>query len=288
MIAAIERYAKTSGLGPKFDLSVGFVDIVTGQQANYDGLTRHIALSTFKGPLGAYYLWLVEQGKLAAKQEDARYLISMMARSDNESTSCVFKRVGGLAGYNDWLAVQGLSRENNFVARWQNWGCSADKEFYLLPIDSRYFTGDKALGIPGGAWLHCYPDPRHFECQEAFSPAELALLYAKLYRGDVLNADHTKLWLYWIKKDNEDVALVKNLTAAQLSGVTAYAKNGFSARNDEYPVNFQHEAGVFVTPYGAYALAVFTQGNPDWPGTEPLGTVGKMVYDYFVEAHSGR
>jgi beta-lactamase class A len=121
MIAAIQTYVRTAAIGPQFDLSIGFVDVKTGQRADFDGQTRHFALSTFKGPLGAYYFWMVEQGKLTPQQSDLDRLQPMMSRSDNQATSCVFKRVGGLAGFNDWLAAEGLDRQNNFVAQWENW-----------------------------------------------------------------------------------------------------------------------------------------------------------------------
>jgi hypothetical protein len=284
MIDAIQAYVRSAGIGPKFDLSVGFVDVQTGQAANFDGQTRHFALSTFKGPLGAYYLWLAEQGKLTPAQHDPDHLAAMMGRSDNEATSCVFKRVGGLAGFNDWLAGQGLSRENNFIAQWENWACTDDRVVDIMPPDLRYFNGDKTLGLPGESTLqHCFP--KRFACHLAFAPIELAAFYSKLYRGQVLTMGDTRLWLSWMQKDVADAALLRDLNRGEQARVAAYVKNGFSASGDQYPINFQHEAGILVTPYGAYALAVFTQGDPDWPGTEPLGAVGRIVYDYFTTVH---
>jgi Beta-lactamase enzyme family len=133
--------------------------------------------------------------------------------------------------------------------------------------------------------MTCYP--MRFECFEAFAPVELASLYADLYQGKVLNEQDTRQWLSLMKKDARNVALIRDLTPAQQASLTPYIKDGFSAKNGAYPVNFQHEAGIVVTPYGVFTLAVFSQGNPDWPGIEPLGAVGKIVYDYFVKMHGG-
>jgi hypothetical protein len=283
LIDQIDDYAFHAFVGEKFDLSVGYVDMVSGQSADYDGKTRHFALSTFKGPLAAYYLWLVQQGDLSPQLGDVEHIVPMLAESSNIDTSCVIKRVGGLAGFNDWLAeTGGLARENNFVARWTGWGCrEGDAPTTLIDPDMRYLTGDKTLGLPGGYQLaHCYPT---FSCAEAFAPVELAMFYTRLYQGEILDADNLDQWLTWMEKAPEDSALARDLpTNVDLK---IYVKNGFSHQDEKTPLNFQHEAGIIVTPYGAYALAIFTQGNDSWPGTEPLSIVGRMVYDEFMRQH---
>jgi beta-lactamase class A len=279
---AIQEYLNDAGLGPEFDMAVGFVDIETGQIFSFDGETRHYALSTFKGPLAAFYLWLIEHDQLEPLPSDESHLIPMLAESSNPDTSCVLKRVGGLAPFNDWLAEQGLDRQNNFIASWQSWACIDDGQGVILPPDLRYIQGDQALGLPGNyALFRCYPTYR--SCDKAFAPLELAQFYARLYRGEVLNEDHTAQWLDWMKKDRDDAALSSDLPAAVQ--VRAYVKNGFRHSDEGAPIHFYHEAGIIETPYGVYALAVFTQGNPSWPASKPLAAVGYIVYDYFVAAH---
>lgn len=262
-------------------MAIGFIDVQTGQILSFDGESRHYALSTFKGPLAAFYLWLIEKGRLEPLPSDAAYLIAMLEESNNPATSCIFKRVGGLAPFNDWLAEQGLSRENNFVAGWQSWACKQGTQAYILPLDLRYIQGDPSLGLPGDYALYrCYPTYRH--CDKAFAPLELAHLYVRLYRGEVLSAENTAQWLTWMEKDRDNAALIKDLPDD--AQVHAYIKNGFRAKDEEALVHFYHEAGIIETAYGAYALAVFTQGNPDWPASGPLAAAGHIIYDYFVGA----
>ena len=286
LIDQIKAYVKEAGLGAKFDMAVGFVDVQTGQTASFDGDSKHLSLSTFKGPLGAYYLWLVERGTVKPQASDDALLVAMMNESDNGATSCVFKHVGGLAGFNDWLAAQGMTRENNFIARWQNWGCAENGKTTLLPPDPRYEgKGDPALNLPGNYAVQTCA-PKRQRCTEAFAPLELAKLYARIYAGAVLTADDTTRWLNWMEKKRENIAFDKLLPA--FAPVRAYVKNGFDAQDAVDPLNYYHEAGIVETPYGVYTLAVFTQGDPDWPATGPVAVVGKLVYDYFADAHRGR
>jgi hypothetical protein len=278
----IQDYLNRSGLGPKFDMAIGFVDIQTGQTFSFDGETRHYALSTFKGPLAAFYLWLVERGQIEVQPSDEQHIIPMLAVSSNTDTSCVIKRVGGLTPFNDWLAEQGLSRQNNFVASWQSWACRDDGEAYIAPLDMRYMEGDKSLGLPGNyALFQCYPTYRR--CDKAFAPLELAAFYARVYRGDVLNPEDTIQWLDWMEKSQDQAALLANLPGNE--PIHGYVKNGFRIHDDSVSISFYHEAGVVETPNGAFALAVFTEGDPYWPATKPLATVGQIIYDYFVTAH---
>lgn len=279
---AIQEYLNGSGLGPQFDMAVGLVDIQTGQTFSFDGETRHYALSTFKGPLAAFYLWLIEHNRLEPLPSDASHLIPMLAESSNPATTCVLKRVGGLAPFNDWLAEQGLDRRNNFIASWQSWACNDYGQSTILPPDLRYIRGDSSLGLPGDyALFRCYPTYRN--CDKAFAPLDLAMFYTRLYQGEVLSPENTAQWLDWMEKDRDGAALIRDLPDEEQ--VRAFVKNGFRARGGDVSVNFHHEAGVIETPYGAYALAVFTQGNPGWPASKPLAAVGHIIYDYVVAAH---
>lgn len=278
----IQEYLNGSGLGPQFDMAVGFVDAQTGQTFSFDGEKRHYALSTFKGPLAAFYLWLIENGRLEPLPSDESHLIPMLSESSNPDTTCVLARVGGLAPFNDWLAEQGLDRQDNFIASWQSWACNDNGQGFILPPDLRYMWGDPSLGLPGDyALFRCYPTYRN--CDKAFAPLALAMFYTRLYQGRVLNEEHTIQWLDWMEKDRGDAALAKDLPADV--EVRVYVKNGFRHSDEDAPVHFYHEAGIIETPYGAYALAVFTQGNPDWPASKPLAAAGRIIYDYFVAAH---
>src|SRR5574341_121652 len=177
--AALNRYVDEHVRARGFGVGIGFVDAQTGQTISLDGEARHYALSTFKGALAAYYLWQVERGLIELTAEDAAHIERMLEVSSNPDTTCVIKRVGGLAAFNDWLAYAGLSREQNFVMTWRSWPCEEDGESYTPEADLRYSVGDAALGLPGGnVLLRC--SPLGLRCDKAFAPLELAGFYARL------------------------------------------------------------------------------------------------------------
>ncbi|GAB4474377.1 MAG: hypothetical protein Kow00124_14300 [Anaerolineae bacterium] len=263
-----------------FNLGIGFVDIQTGQTVSVNGMGRFYALSTFKGPLAAYYLWLLERGQIVETPGDRERITAMLAVSSNPDTTCIIKRVGGLAGFNDWLADQGMTRANNFVYGWDSWVCYEDNSAYMAKPDERYRLGDAALGLPGdGALLACPDVP----CNKAFAPLELAALYARLYHGEVLNSADTLTWLGWMEKTPEEAALLAGLPPD--AAARGYIKDGYAREGEFFPVNFFHEAGVLETSRGAFALAVFMQGNPDWTGEEILAETAGIVYQHFQAAH---
>ncbi len=265
-----------------YDIGLAYVDLITGQEINIAGDQRYYALSTFKGPLGAYYLWLLEHDLIQPQPDDEDYLIPMLNQSDNSATSCVFKRVGGIASFNDWLADQGFSRQNNFVAKWQDWACFADEDIWWPDPDPRYSQGDDQLGLPGGgALLQCPTED--IPCDKAFAPTDLARFYARVYRGEVLSPEHTTLWLSWMEKQPENCALIMDIP--QQAGVRAFVKNGFRQADAIYYHNFYHEAGIIQTKHGAFVLVVFMQRNLDYPGTDDLSNIGQIVYEYFENYH---
>jgi len=267
-----------------YDVGVAFVDILTGQSFSLGREGRFHAMSTFKGPLAAYYLWLIEQGEIEEQAGDHYFIEDMLTWSSNTDTTCMFKRVGGIAGFNDWLAEQGLSRENNFVYSWHKWICLERGIQYAPAPDERYRLGDPALGLPGnGVLLEC-PDSS-VPCDKAALPLDLAEFYARIYQGQVLSPGNTKRWLGWMEKTLPITSMFDSLPPEAEDSVHAYTKNGFHPADDEYPMNFYHEAGILETPYGAFALAVFMQNNPEWRGTDIHGQIGLLAYVNFIMAH---
>lgn len=265
-----------------YDLGIAFVDVQTGQIVNVDGYSRYHAMSTFKGPLAAYYLWLLERGLLAEHPADRDHLIQMLEYSANTDTSCVFQRVGGIAPFNDWLAEQGLSRENNFVLTWQEWSCFDSGSAWTADPDWRYSRGDEALGLPGHTQLLACPVPQ-MPCDKAFAPAELGEWYSRLYRGEVISPAYTRLLLEWMEEDRFDSAFLQNVPRGD--EVHVYVKGGSQQANEVYRENFVSEAGLIETPRGTFALAVFMQRNPEWPGTWPISEAARISYEYFLATH---
>ncbi|MBN1310122.1 MAG: serine hydrolase [Anaerolineae bacterium] len=267
-----------------YDVGVAFVDVLTGQSFSLGREGRFHAMSTFKGPLAAYYLWLIEQGEIEEQAGDHYFIEDMLTWSSNTDTSCMFKRVGGIPDFNDWLADQGLSRENNFVYSWHKWICMEHGVQYAPAPDERYRLGDPALDLPGnGVLLQC-PDSG-VPCDKAALPLDLAEFYARIYRGQVLSTENTERWLGWMEKPLPITSMFDSLPPEAQDSVHAYTKNGFHPADNEYPMNFYHEAGILETPYGAFALAVFMQDNPEWRGTDIHGQIGLLAYVNFVMRH---
>jgi hypothetical protein len=282
MEQALVRYLEQTAYTQDYDIGIAFVDLITGQEISIAGDRRYYALSTFKGPLGVYYLWLLERGLIQAQPDDEDYLVPMLNQSDNTATSCVFKRVGGIASFNDWLAEQGFSRQNNFVLKWQDWACFADEDIWWPDPDLRYSQGDDQLGLPGGGVLLQCPTA-DVPCDKAFVPTELAHFYARVYRGEVLSPENTTLWLGWMEKQRDNTALIAEIPYQ--AGARAFVKNGFRQADALYYHNFYHEAGIIQTERGAFVLAVFMQRNPEYPGTDNLADIGRIVYEYFENVH---
>lgn len=265
-----------------YDLGLGFVDLQTGQVIQIDGDSRYHAMSTFKAPLAAYYFWVVEHDQNATLADYDR-IQHMIRESSNPATTCVFQRVGGIAAFNDWLAYQGMNRENNFVFKWQDWACD-DQPLAGIPApDWRYAHGDDLLGLPGDNALLTCPTPL-LPCDKAFAPADLAQFYARLYRGEVLSAENTAQLFTWLEPRLGGSIFLESIP--RQAGARVYVKGGGRQADDEYRVNFLGEAGIVETPYGAFALAIFMQRNPDWPGSEVVAGAVEIVYRHFTAAHA--
>jgi hypothetical protein len=282
MVAQVEDYLTYTADRYGYDLAIGFEDVTTGQQESINTEGRYHAMSSFKGPLAVMYLQMLEQGRITEKLHDREHIVQMLSVSANPDTSCLFERVGGIAAFNDWLAEEGFSRENNFVLKWQDWNCNEPGEYYVPKIDMRYTSGDEALGLPkGGVLLRC--PIQQIPCDKAFAPVELAHFYARLARGELLNPQNTQQMYDWmVRKKDEAVFLNLLPEGAQ---ATVYIKGGTQQATEQYRVNFFSEAGLVVTPQGTFALAIFMQRNPKWPGTEPMSRVAAIIYSYFTQAH---
>lgn len=281
MYAELEYYVRYTVSPLGFDLGIAFVDIDTGQVVSLYGDQRFHAMSTFKGPLAAYYWWLLERGMLAEQPGDREHIANMLEFSANTDTACVFRRVGGIIPFNDWLAAQGFSRDNNFVLKWQEWDCT-EAANYTPPIDWRYSRGDETLGLPGNQALLACPVPQ-LPCDKAFAPAELANFYARLYRGEVIGPAYRDLLLPMMLEGPAEAIFLNDLPDG--AQVAAYIKGGTYEATEEYRVNFISEAGIIETERGAFAFAMFQQQYPDWPGTGPMSHVARIMYDAYMETH---
>lgn len=283
MVDQVENYLTYTSGRFGYDLAIGFEDVKTGQQESINSEGRYHAMSSFKGPLAVQYLWLLEQGKIQEKLHDRDHIQKMLSVSANPDTSCIFERVGGIAAFNDWLADQGFTRADNFVLKWQDWNCNESGEYYVPKIDLRYTKGDPALGLPGGGILLRCPILQ-IPCDKAFAPVELAHFYARLARGEILNPQDTRQMLTWMARKKDEAVFLNILPPG--ADVQVYIKGGTRQADEVYRVNFFSEAGIVETQNGMFALAIFMQRNPDWPGTEPMSRVARIVYDYFMNAHA--
>ena len=101
----------------------------------------------------------------------------------------------------------------------------------------------------------------------------------RLYRGEVIGGDYRDDWLNMMWKGGGTAFTMRLPASAQ---ARAYPKNGWIQASNVYPVNFYNELGIVETAQGAFALAVFTSGNPEHPGFTPVAALTRIVYDYFV------
>ncbi len=283
MIEEINRYLGNTADKYGYDLGIGFEDTITGQQISIRGDVRYHAMSSFKGPLAVMYLWRLERGEIVEQPDDEKHLARMLKVSSNEDASCVFERVGGMDRFNDWLADQGLSRQNNFVYRWDEWPCNQLGDPYVPPNDDRYLKGDPLLDLPGNKVLLTCPIPQ-LPCDKAFAPVELAHFYARLYRGEIIGAAGVERFKGWTKRGPGEAVFLNLLPEGAQAAV--YVKGGTREKDEVYRVNFFSEAGLVATPQGAFALAVFMQRNPQWPGTDPMSRVAQIAYSHFTAAHA--
>ena len=162
LVEALETHLGHTAYFKGYFLGIGFVDIQTGQTVAVNGIERYHAMSSFKGPLAAYYLWQIERGDIDWQGDDLKNMTEMLEWSSNIATTCILQRVGGIEPFNDWLAAQGLSRENNFLFRWQDWSCPTETGRYVPEADWRYQQGDGDAGYSAEQsvlWLSCPQTP---------------------------------------------------------------------------------------------------------------------------------
>lgn len=277
--AAYDRFAVA------FDVGVAFIDLETGQQVLVNGDVPYYSLSTFKAPLVAYYLQLAELGQIERNPADDALIEPMLARSDNPATTCLIRRTDGLAGFNDWLATDlGMLREQNYVIAWDTWACEEDGVPWFPESDLRYIDGDESVGLSPVGGLRPCPTPDVL-CDKVFTPAALASFYQRMDAGTLLNAENTGIWLSWMEKSREDSALYEGLPE-DADGVRVYVKNGFRAEDEFFDKHFYHEGGIIETPQGSFVLVVFSQGNPDWPGTWLHAALATDAYLAFIQGHT--
>jgi hypothetical protein len=277
--SALERELRAYAESLPYMVGIAVVDTAGRGSAAVRGDQRFFALSTFKGPLAAYYLWLLERGELVPQPGDEERIARMLAISSNPDTTCIIRRVGGLTGFNDWLAAQDMARSDNFVYGWDAWACTEGGETYRVPADVRYEAGDAALGLPGGGALLGCPDSS-IPCNKAFTPLALAELYASLYRSDVIGPQSLARWLAWMEKGREDSALFAGLPPDLAARV--YAKDGFAAEGGYFVTNFYHEAGIIEAGAWTFAVAVFSQGSESFPNQEPVRRVAQMTASFYL------
>lgn len=279
----LDLYTDTAERGG-YDLGIAFVDVETRQVVSVEGDVRYHSMSSFKGPLIAYYYWLLERGEIEPQPVDEDYIARMLRISDNEATSCLFERVGGIERFNDWLAEEiGMPRAANFVLKWQDWSCFEEGDLYTPEIDWRYSRGDNLLDLPANELLKC--GLADLPCDKAFAPEELALFYADLYQGRILEPANAAIMFSFMRYDGSGSTFWNHLPDEAEEELNIYTKGGSQQATDEYRVNFFVEAGVVETPQGAFALVVMMQRNPTYPGTAPISEAARLSYLAYRATH---
>lgn len=270
-----------------FDVGVAFIDLQTGQQVAINGDITYYSLSTFKAPLAAYYLKLVEQGTIPRDPTDDVFIEPMLERSDNPSTTCIVRRVGGLEGFNDYLVTDlNMVRDRNYIIAWDTWACEEDGTPWYPASDLRYIDGDPSVGLEAVGGLRPCPSPQ-VRCDKIFTPLELAIFYQRMADGALLNPENTEQWFTWMQKEPDNSAFFDGLPDGEAS-IEVFTKTGFRAEDSFYDRHFYHEGGIVQTQHGSFVLVIFTQGNPDWPGTWLHADLTRDAYEEFVQAYTNQ
>jgi beta-lactamase class A len=87
----------------------------------------------------------------------------------------------------------------------------------------------------------------------SISAHDMTILLAKLYKGELLNEQYTKLLLSLMYKTHDE----RYIPGSQIGGMTYYHKTG---KLD----GFVHDASIIDDGTNKYVLTIFTNGKTDW------------------------
>lgn len=288
-------------------LGVAAIDLESGATLSLAGDERFPMASTVKIAVAATFLHQVEQGKhsldemipldeaMRARSEGItetlphpgvalstlNLLELMLTVSDNTAADLLIRAVGGPEAVTAWLKASGIE------------GQRADRTIARLILDDGNkpmtpgLTDAQSLAkfSPVEPWKtddEIWPPNPAFDSdpRDSSTPLAMATLLAKLHRGQLLSADHTKLLFEIMARCKTG----KPRVAALLPPDTPWAhKTGTLA-------GISDDVGVLTLPNGHHlVVALFEYGVAD-PAkrNRVLADVGRLLYDGFLLMPAGR
>lgn len=302
--AEIARHAATG----KTTVGVAAIHIQSGETVAVNGDKPFPLASTYKVPMAAYALHLVEQGELALDQMIAvegpdyvpwspiaqsfphpgvslsllNLLEPMLIHSDNTATDVVLRTVGGGARLTGWLETIGIDG-----LRVDRPTADLIRDYLQMPPPDRADVSFAQQYAARAATLEAEPsldqqrlfyDALKADPRDQGTPLAMAALLHRIWTGGVLSDAHA---------DILKAIMGRCLTgAARLSGKLPASVLPIAHKTGTIGGTV-NDAGVISLPDGAgdVVLVVFTSGSPadDSSAYETvIAEVARSVYDYFL------
>jgi len=103
------------------------------------------------------------------------------------------------------------------------------------------------------------------------TPADVALFYEKLYRGNLIDKEYSEKMLQLLRtqrlNDKIPKYLPKNISIAHKTGELD---------------QFSHDAGIVYSPGGDYIIVVLSESGDPIQADERIARISEAVYNYFV------
>lgn len=269
------------------DIGISITHIETGKTFNYKERERFQMASTVKVPIGIYLLHLVEHkkidldkmvrvepGDLVLGSGLMGYYLSkpglaislynmfepMLAISDNSATDIILREIGGPQAVYSFLQKHNLG--DIMVNRSIEQIYASSAGIKLWP-DRRDLTLTKRLAL-----IQAIPDDEKQRAYKTFyndpldttTPAAMSMLMAKLYNGELLNAEHTKIILDVMSKDK--FSRIKNILPKNMK---LLSKTGtwWDNKSKGIHYNYMSETGIITLPdnEGHIAFAIYTKSD---------------------------
>lgn len=301
-------------------IGVAAIHIETNERFSYNGNVPFSMASTVKIPVAMTFLHQVDEGKISLNEivnlslEDLvpgsgdlyykldyhplslsyyQLLRHMLISSDNTASDTILKKVGGppavmqrmrQLGLNNILVTrsirqdfveseggdQSLLEESHTHLGWQ-------KTFDLIPVNQR-----------AQAWRQFENDPR-----DTTTPNDMALLLAKLYKGEALSPSSAALMLQIMKQCRTGRASIKGLlppntpVAHKTGSWFIVSPKYLSAPQSRQLLRFVGDVGIITLPNnkGHIAIAVYVKSTAvhNIPRFRAIAEESRMLYDYFLD-----
>lgn len=286
-----DRLHQIATLTPDAHVGVSAIHLESGARVGVHASERFPMASTYKVAIAAAFLDQVDRGaasldapvpiELVRRNDsdgdadrlrawglplDARNLIELMIRrSDNSATDAMLELVGGPGVVNAWLQAIGIpdQRVDRGVAQ-----MILDNEGVAVPS---HLTAPQTIKVRG--WSPPNPVNAAFDAdpRDSSTPDAMALLLARLARGEILGRDSTHFLINVMARCETG----RHRVAALLPAGTGWAhKTGTLA-------GIANDVGILRLPDGQHvALAIFVRGVQEPKARDAIvAELGRTLHD---------